>query len=149
MTGWATLHDPEAFNAVTGVALGPDGRAYKTIVNAANRRVGCAVNTECNGNRVVVCTFGAAVPAGPVYPVLVKNAAVTSQFRESIITWVNRARSVAFPRPPARLQAVSWDDALAASAQSVADMQNSHPAVWDPALGTVQTVVCGDGGGWL
>lgn len=137
---WGSVDNAAAYDATTGKTYGVDGRYYKTVINAANRKVGCAVNTVCPNGRAVVCTFETAPTTQPAYPVLVKDTTLSILFRDSIITWVNRARKVAYPVPRSPLSPVSWDDSLAASAQAVADRQTSHPAVYDPALQNVQTV---------
>jgi len=128
------------YDANTGVARGPIGRAFKQIVNGANTQVGCAVNMNCPRGRSVVCTFQVAPTSTPAYPVLVVDQALKTQFRDSLITWVNRARSIVRPIPKAgALAPVQWDDALAASAQTVAEKQRGQDFKFDDAFATTET----------
>lgn len=125
---------PVGYDAATGNARGSQGRAYKQVVWGRSTRVGCAVNSACERGRRVVCTFSeAASAAGLPYPILSLDDSLRTQFRNSMVDWINRARRVVDPPAREPLRPLEWDDTIAAGAQAWAASQTTRPATHDPS----------------
>ncbi len=133
----ALWNAPEDYDAKTGEAFGPSGRHYKQIVWSATDAVGCAVST-CPRGRRVVCTYRKGAKEGQAYPPLVFDNALRKLFRDNALTWINRARAAIFPPGVPALAPLSWDDALAASAQAWADKLKD--VTYDASFTTGETI---------
>lgn len=84
----AASYNPETGRCSSGFCM-----YYKQIIATNNKKVGCAINRNCGGRKIVlVCHYEKEPTAGPQYPVLIFDAPLKNTFVNQLLRGVNHLR---------------------------------------------------------